>query len=317
MMEGPIAPSRLFVSRGASQPRKYDAHSGFDHASLHVLAAIVTDFDQDGFANELLLLIQGHPPVVYEWGTHGLKEVDRWDGPVQTGWDASVQTGDFDGDGRVDLVMSGGLHELYFYNLQKSKVPEIVDVRALGCDQIVNLHAADFNLDGKVNLLVTCAAVSNSLLLHQNGDGQWTPMVDGGGSLGALSNLGAVDDAWFASCCSDMQACAPQDELVGTGQYLGGTGQQYDGYGGDLGELCNSRRCPWTSQCNTFNNDRYEDTNEDATLEGSSAFDFNNDGFMDLAVCIQNMQCHLLKNGWASTGNKYIAVQLKGTQSNS
>lgn len=338
----PILPSRLFLNRGPTQSRSFEESAV---VSDHATAAVLTDFDQDGFATELVVLrtqgiAAGESPLrVYRWNSvEALDVADLtpsseavgWGSVTDLGWDGgAIATGDFNGDGIVDLtILNNRLGRLYFYYSSRARaapllsqqqntsgVAALVDLRDLGCDAST-LHVADFDLDGNVELLVICKDAGTSLMLQRVG-GEWMTMrhpesarrrlslgedlreegpLDGVSLLRLGQLSGASADAAMGSlseqsthhnrsfvewCCAAKAACA-----TSTGMW--------QGYG--ISALCRRQQ---------------------GRVDGASVFDFDNDGFMDVALCSNKERCHLFRNQHFWWGrNSYIAFTLRGVTSN-
>jgi len=314
----PIVPSRLFISRGAAEPRMYDLEPAIDQ---HATSAILTDFDQDGFASELVVLRTGlvaaseSPVSVYKWDSStAVRDLTPHTGAV--GWDlsmgskdgakslgfdrASIQTGDFNGDSLVDLAILNPRNKLCFYysrppstTLRRSVIPqgqtssaisETISLSQFGCEGLM-LLAADYDLDSTLDLLVVCKKPGTSLLLTKM-SGSWERMEHESDD-DVLSKAASHHNSSFVRwCCSSREACSCK------------TGMQAQTFG--IVTLCDRDRGI-------------------SKIAGSSAFDFNNDGYMDLAFCVRGERCHLFQNQWAAATvppHSYTAFQLKGVESN-
>ncbi len=131
------APSRLFRLQGNSLLVDTENTHALEKAGL-VSGAVFSDLDGDGFP-ELLLACEWGPVRIFQNERGKLREATAASGLEKwTGFWNSVTTGDFDGDGRMDIAAGNwGLNS--FYN------------RAPAGPRLI--YHGDFNGDGKANLL--------------------------------------------------------------------------------------------------------------------------------------------------------------------
>ena len=110
----PLAsPSRLFERSGDSWRASAANNLAFTNTGM-VSGAVWSDLDADGFP-ELALACEWGPIRLYQNQRGQLREVTTERGlHLQTGWWTGIQAGDFDSDGRLDLVAGNwGLNSRY------------------------------------------------------------------------------------------------------------------------------------------------------------------------------------------------------------
>jgi hypothetical protein len=107
------APSELYVRRGARWERDETNTAVLASAGL-VSGAVWADLDSDGWP-ELVLAGEWGPVKVYGNQRGQLRETTRaWGLADYLGWWNGVSAGDFDGDGRLDLVASNWGHNTHY-----------------------------------------------------------------------------------------------------------------------------------------------------------------------------------------------------------
>jgi len=172
-------------------------------------ALVLHDVDGDGYAQEFLAVQKdcdrslfnqsgtdgfgcslGTPLVAYKYNKtlgrmetipHGLGGAT-----YGAGYAKSFATGDFDGDQAADLVVLYQNHLAFYYSTRRTVLGDIPDYRlelkqewncTMGTgDQYpgaVELRAADFDLDGKTDLLLVCTHAGSNLIFMQREDQVW------------------------------------------------------------------------------------------------------------------------------------------------
>lgn len=258
----------------------------------YVETMVVHDVNMDRVADEVVMLRAACAPgsvneCFCSTRTEGSLGVFRWSSLLRRMVEApqdfgelapgskSIQRGDFDGDGFVDLVMSKD-KELWFflssnrtanYSLQLGE-PERVDM-----DRSVNIiRVADFDLDGTDDMLVIWKLVP-------------------GRDMHDFSLFTQSETGW-----EEVAASAE-----GQGLTLGDLGNQ-------VPHMCEQEGLPgskiWT--CNQ------EDGPGDKPVhpKGISIVDFNNDGFQDVVIAYSAGPVLFYMNNLASVGHTFLHVRL-------
>jgi hypothetical protein len=295
------APGMIYMSRGASEPRRFDAHP---EVSEFTNAALLTDFDQDGFANELLVLQQPcreeglncttneAKAVVYKWDASIDRFANIWESSsLSDSRFISTASGDFNGDGLTDIVILKGSEEashLEFWYSSEQLPLSLTVVVQIDCNPRHTLRAADFDLDGVLDLLVLCHDSSIRIYKQLPTDGNWSLM--NADFLGPIGNSEYIRDSTLAF----YDRCY---------------------YGDDL-DQCEIDNADFLAEFKLFNADENgEFTNTQVIGQGATVFDYNNDGFMDVFLEVKGGLNMLFENK-GSPGKRYLSFKLEGTTSN-
>jgi len=292
-----FSPGHIYMNKGAKKPRQFRAHPEVSETST---AALLTDFDQDGDANEFLILERAcssfNEPFcvtkprakVFKWDSTEDRFTKIWSSSVfQKGTElVSSVSGDFNGDGLTDVVLltvkdnKGKLQFWYSSGEQEllGSSTIIVNVPA-ECRPRHSLRSADFDLNGRVDLFVLCDD-RNHVIFEQSSSGAWMPKNST--ELGILSdserNSASTSD-WYKRC----------------------TGDDLDDCDSNLETL--------------FLVKSKISERKDPIGQGVTVFDYNNDGFMDIFIAVRNGVNTLYENQGVP-GNSYVSFMLKGTVSN-
>jgi len=312
------APGLVYTSRGGlGEPRRYDAHPEVSHFAA---TASITDFDQDGFANEFIVFHQmcnrNQPNctgqsrgTVYKWDATSDGFAKIWvSDPFASGTQVvSSVSGDFNGDGLTDIAIltktkkKGG--EIHFWHssgnpeqLLGNSTTTILPIPK-DCTPRHSLRAADFDLNGMLDLFVLCKQGTHQIFQQQQ---QQQELSSSSGAAMSWSTLDATALGPLGN---------PKENMASTQAFF--------------------ERCFWENDDESSPKQQCEsDANELALLKGMhfiefgkvrysgvTLFDYNNDGFVDLFLALTGGLNVLFENRGVP-GNKFVSFRLKGTYSN-
>jgi tetratricopeptide (TPR) repeat protein len=250
------------ASRGESIGQKNAA------ASLGSGACIL-DYDGDGRPDILLADADGsgHPGLYRNLGGGRFEDVTRSSGIQIPGAGMGCTVGDYDNDGRPDIAISYDNGVALFRNEGAGKFRDVTAAAGIHvAGQAMGLTFADFDHDGDLDLYVTRAAKpsesssastanSPNQLWRNNGNGTFTEVT-------AQTGLGGSGPSWGATA-SDMDNDRAVDFVVTAMAALPSI------YFNPREGLFRAAQ-PWASPV-------------PAPAVGALSFDFNKDGWMDLA----------------------------------
>jgi len=292
--------------------------------SLRDGSSSVGDFDGDG---DLDLLLAGSTYSDYDSLTTGVYENGGDENGDLTDFtksdslanarDGSSSVGDFDGDGDLDLLVTGQDNSDYSYNY----TAKIYENGGSGNGDLTDFSLAasltgvisgsssvgDFDGDGDLDLLVTGQDNSYNITakIYENGGDENGDLTD----FSEAASLTGVEEG--SSSVGDFDGDGDLDLLI-TGSYFDGNStvrvaKIYENGGNENGDLT--------------------DFSEAASLTGvifgsSSAGDFDGDGDLDLLVTGQdnsyNITAKIYENGGSSNGDltdfSAVSVGLVGVQ---
>jgi len=210
-----------------------------------------------------------------------------------------LAVGDFDGDGHEDLYFCNQLgRNALLRNRGDGTFEDVTEQAGVALDDRICVAAtfADYDNDGRQDLLVTSTRGGN-VLFHNRGDGTFADVTEHAG----LAHAGHCQTAVFFDYDND----GILDLFVaGTAQWTTNTFDPEANYylgNGDSGGVI---RSPKESNLFYRNNGdgTFSDITEQAGLEGrgwagdAAAFDYNDDGHMDLLVTSMFGRAQLYRN---------------------
>jgi RHS repeat-associated protein len=123
-----------------------------DNVSFIGTADKVNSIDLDGDGKQEVMIIKHDMTYVYSYD--GTSFVKIYEGGYPTKWH-TIEYGDFNGDGKTDLLATGDNVNWYIgYSTGKSWTEKSIDLSPTPTGATNNLQVADFNGDGKTDILL-------------------------------------------------------------------------------------------------------------------------------------------------------------------
>lgn len=254
---GPMIPV-TFVAQASGPSRTASADNDAGGGGVCIL-----DVEGTGQKDVVAMVDGGSAIRVYKSLQKGtLEEVpSQATGLTATGHGISCAVGDYDNDGEPDLAVSLSDRVVLFHNLGHGKFSNVT--KAVGIQQLnhpAGLTFVDFDHDGDLDLFVTGsplnATAGSSVLWRNNGNSSFTEWTRATGLAGKKATTGVT--------LSDLNNDRAVDLII-TGEEASPTIFQ------------NEREGPFK------NLQLYSDTKL-APTRGVVVFDFNKDGWMDIAL---------------------------------
>jgi len=320
------SPGFAMINKGK---RKFEYHT---ELSEYTESIVLTDADGDGKAEEYVVprrdcaqktcmfagdnmckslskanpkwyeFCKTHPEgslAIYKFdhGTNKLKNIYEPTEPTTTlGQDGnhvlSMQTGDWDGDGKADLAMLTPTSIDFYYSSDReagqlpTKISQQLTWKDTECEGAA-LRAADMDNDGQQELMVLCGTSSKHRFYSRWADSKTWQLEKGW--LGAFTDNSLV----HPTKKSLENLCTADD------------GEWADGFKGYLKKMCDEFHGQDVAGGHL---------NEPRSM-GLSVVDFNNDGYLDVSLSYDTGRLLMLKNTFKKK-NKFIAVKLVGRGSN-
>jgi tetratricopeptide (TPR) repeat protein len=256
--------------------------------------ACILDYDGDGRPDILLANADGsgQPGLFHNLGNGHFEDVTKTSGIAIPGAGVGCTAGDYDNDGRPDIAISYIDGVALFHNEGNGKFRDVTSAAGIHVSgHPLGLTFVDYDHDGDLDLYVTrvsspasdasaASSPATNVLGRNNGNGTFTEVT-------SQTGLAAPGGSWGATA-SDINNDRAIDFVVSE---ISGTPIIY--FNPREGEFRASR--PWESPM-------------PAPAVGAVAFDFNKDGWMDLAFTHSRAPALSL---WRNVdGNKFISVAL-------
>lgn len=324
-------PNRLYLGRGDMTFQDAGATSGADDRGL-TLGIAAGDYDNDGDQDLYLANDFGRNVLLRNRGDGTFEDVAKSSGALAISAGMSAAMGDYDGDGRLDLYVSGIRSNQRWFS-QDLNVRNYVASIA-GSERRAELQGAFLDLRQHLGddwARVGQRALAGNYLLRNRGDGAFEDHSESSGTRvngwywGSgfldLDNDGRLDlyavNGWisgkrkhdlcldFARIGLDSQTRRVEnwiytDDFVADNSW---NGRERNHFFRNLGE------------------GRFMEMGVPLGLDGIAdargfaASDFDHDGDVDLVVNNYNASAYYYVNDWNPTGN-WLAVRLQGVKSN-
>jgi hypothetical protein len=291
--------NRLFLNNGDKTFQNDTAHAGLS-LKASCVHAVMADVNNDGFLDIYITINDGGNTLYKNNGDGTFSDITLESGAVYYGRAMGAGFFDYDKDGDSDLYLVhdfGQANHLY----QNDGAGHFVNVAAAaGVNRAgdgMGVDFGDYNNDGWLDMYIT--QMNGNLMYRNNGDGTFADVtvaagVVGGGMSWGVNSLDCDNDGWLdIFVANESQFWQFLPNIYPNMLFR----NQGDGTFVDVAAPAGA--------ATTFDS------------FGSATLDFNNDGWLDIAVANRTTSSadnEFLKN--LGGANHWLKVQLEGTVSN-
>jgi len=299
------------------------------------------DYDNDGHLDLFVANLGQNNFLYHNNGDGTFTKITTGNIVTDVGWSLGCAWGDYDNDGYLDLYVASSGGKLFYHNNGDGTFSKITTgIVATDNQGSVSCAWGDYDNDGWLDLFVAKGANQDDVLYHNNGDGTFTKVTNGGIVVSGSSSVGSAWGDYDNDGYLDLYVANRQLQSILYHNNRDGTFTRVTS-GSIATDVLDANGCSWGDFDNdgdldlfvsTWNgqNDALYQNNGDGTFTrvttgnlvsdggngtGCGWGDFNNDGQLDLFVSNSGGQNNFLYRN-DGNNNSWITVKCAGAASN-